>query len=154
MLSHFSGIYPEIIKLVDISQVDGLIKNSCSIDELHGSIRKVILSLYEYIAGLDVNGSADSKGLITKAIKYIQENYAREISLDRLADQLSIGSTYFSMLFKRETGMNFSEYVTRIRVEKAKDILGNSNKSITEIGHEVGYTSEKHFFAVFKKYQV
>ena len=89
--------------------------------------------------------------VVTKAKAYIHENQAEELSLNRVAGVVNTSSFYFCKLFKRCTGMTFTNYVSRIRIEKAKNLLLNPNLRISEIGYEVGFQSLTHFNRVFKK---
>jgi AraC-like DNA-binding protein len=89
--------------------------------------------------------------VVTKAKEYIQLNQAEELSLTRVAKAVNTSSFYFCKLFKKATGLNFTDYVSRVRVEKAKNLLLNPNLRISEIAFEVGFQSLTHFNRVFKK---
>ena len=71
--------------------------------------------------------------------------------LDEVSKELQISPYYFSKLFKKRTGSNFIEYVTNVRIEKAKELLTGSNKNIKEISMEVGYSDANYFSRAFKK---
>lgn len=88
---------------------------------------------------------------VRDAQKFIQAHYASNINLDEISGMVGFSPSYFSTLFKRETGYNFLEYVTMIRIKQAKQILSESHKSILEIAYEVGYQDLKHFTKQFKK---
>lgn len=88
---------------------------------------------------------------IKEAQKYINEHYASAVSLEEVSSIVGFNATYFSTLFKKETGMNFLEYVTAARIKAAKQQLSDSRKSILDISHEVGYNDFKHFAKQFKK---
>jgi AraC-like DNA-binding protein len=64
---------------------------------------------------------------------------------------VNTSSFYFCKLFKKATGLNFTDYVSRVRIEKAKNLLLNPNLRISEIAFEVGFQSLTHFNRVFKK---
>lgn len=83
--------------------------------------------------------------------RYISKHYAAAISLEEVSSMAGFNATYFSTLFKKETGMNFLEYVTSVRIGAAKKLLGDTQRSIMEISHEVGYNDFKHFTKQFKK---
>lgn len=92
--------------------------------------------------------------IIESARKYIQENYmSDEISLGTVASSVGMSSSYFSSLFSQETGKTFVEYLTGIRMEKAKELLMCSGKKTSEIGYEVGYKDSHYFSYIFKKTQ-
>jgi two-component system response regulator YesN len=93
----------------------------------------------------------ESNRPIKEAQKYINEHYASAVNLEEVSTLVGFNATYFSTLFKKETGMNFLEYVTIVRIKAAKQLLSDSKKSILYISHEVGYNDFKHFTKQFKK---
>jgi two-component system response regulator YesN len=88
--------------------------------------------------------------LIDKAKKLIERHYAAPISLSLVSQQVGVSDSYLSKVFVKETGENFSDYVTRIRIEKAKQMLYSGMK-IYEVGETVGYPNQTHFSRIFKK---
>ena len=82
---------------------------------------------------------------------YLEENYHQEISLNDLADIVSLNASYLSALFKKETGMTYTEYVMFCRLEKAKELLADTGKSIAEIADAVGYHDTRHFSKLFTR---
>ncbi|MDO4492112.1 MAG: response regulator [Lachnospiraceae bacterium] len=91
--------------------------------------------------------------VIEKAKCYIRENYTWDISLDDISRTLKLTPYYFSKLFKQETGSTFMEYLTGLRIEKAKQLLKDPELSIKEIGISVGYSDPNYFSRIFKKVQ-
>ena len=89
--------------------------------------------------------------VIQKSLDYIHEHYNTPLSLGEIADRANMNSSYFSKLFKVETGVNYKEYVLRYRLEKAKFYLKNTNIKINEIAKLVGYNDEKYFYVIFKR---
>lgn len=92
-----------------------------------------------------------SSSLIKKAKAYIEEYYYRDLSLDDVSRIVDISPYYFSKLFKEETGENFIEYLTNIRIEKAKKLLHNRELSIKNICMDIGYSDPNYFSRIFKK---
>ena len=88
---------------------------------------------------------------IWKARKFIHEHSDEELSLTKVAKFSNISGNHLSEKFKAVTGINFVDYVARIRVGKARDLLGNSNLRISEIAFAVGFQSLSQFNRVFKK---
>lgn len=80
----------------------------------------------------------------------IHEQYMADISLESCADALGMNSYTLSKAFKQVTGINFIDYVTQIRIEKAKELLVNTNKKIYDVSEEVGYR-HNYFNRIFKK---
>ena len=92
-----------------------------------------------------------SNSAAKKAMLYIQENYNKDISLDDVSGIVNISPYYFSKIFKEETGENFIEYLTKVRIEKAKEFLAQPDISIKEAGIRSGYTDPNYFSRIFKK---
>jgi len=88
---------------------------------------------------------------ITRAKEFINEHQADELSLISVANAANISTFYFCKMFKKATGLHFTEYLSRVRIEKAKNLLLNPNARITEIAYEVGFQSITHFNRVFKR---
>ncbi len=89
--------------------------------------------------------------MITRAKEFIKQNHAEELSLGQVAKSVNTSAFYFCKMFKKGTGLNFTEYVSRVRVESAKNLLLNPNLRISEIAYQVGFQSLTHFNRVFKK---
>lgn len=91
--------------------------------------------------------------LIESIQKYVKNNYMNDVTIAALGARFQVTPSYISRLFREKTGKKYIDYVTEIRVEKAKELLQiNSNLSIKEVAERVGYISEKYFSKVFYKY--
>jgi AraC-like DNA-binding protein len=88
---------------------------------------------------------------IWKARKFIEEHSGEELSLTRVAKAVNISANHLCEKFKQVTGINFVEYVSRIRFENACDLLRNANLRISEIAFAVGFQSLSQFNRVFKR---
>jgi AraC-like DNA-binding protein/ligand-binding sensor protein len=88
---------------------------------------------------------------IARAKQFIQENQAEDLSLGQVAKAVNMSAFYFCKMFKKSTGLNFTNYVSRVRVEKAKNLLLNRNLRVSEIAYEVGFQSLTHFNRAFKR---
>lgn len=93
--------------------------------------------------------SRRSKG-VEQAIEYINDNYHKKITLNELADQVNYSQYHFIRIFQKETGKTPFEYLTGIRVKKAKEFLRSTNLSITEICLQCGFQNSSHFANFFK----
>jgi AraC-like DNA-binding protein len=89
--------------------------------------------------------------VIAKAKQYINERQAEDLSLGQVAAAVHTSPFYFCKLFRKATGVTFTEYVSRARTEKAKNLLLNPNLRVSEIAYEAGFQSLTHFNRVFKK---
>jgi two-component system, response regulator YesN len=89
--------------------------------------------------------------VIQKAIGYINKNSMNNISLDTVADYVYLSPSYFSRLFKKEMGINFIDYLNKVRVEESKKYLAEAKMSLSDIAHIVGFTDQSYYTKVFKK---
>jgi YesN/AraC family two-component response regulator len=114
--------------------------------------------LYKVIDRIQNAISSENDGLIIgneifqKIIGYINQNYVEDIKLIDVAKQNYVSERYVAQLFKKYSKMSFLQYLTRLRMEKSKNLLKTTQKSITEIGREVGYPNSSYFNKVFKKF--
>lgn len=92
-----------------------------------------------------------SESTMEIAKDYIRNNFAKDISLDDVSRKLNISPYYFSKIFKEETGENFIEYVTNIRIDTAKELLMDKTYSMKEICSMCGYSDPNYFSRTFKK---
>lgn len=83
---------------------------------------------------------------------YIKNNFTKRLFLKELAAQFALSPNYCSSLFTKITGMTFSQYITRLRMEKASLLLQNPNLPISDIAELIGYDDQIYFSKVFKKY--
>ncbi|SHK36827.1 response regulator [Paramaledivibacter caminithermalis] len=112
----------------------------CFIDFLNSFIRAIALSREK-----------EMDGLITKAVDYIKENYAKDISLDDVAREINMSYHYFSKFFKDSLGRSFIDYLTQLRIDKSKEFLNDRSMSIKEISYKIGYNDPNYFSRIFKK---
>ena len=89
--------------------------------------------------------------VITRAKEYIQEHQTENLRLGHVAKAVNTSTFYFCKMFKKVTGINFTDYLSRVRIEKSKNLLLNPNLRVSEIAFEVGFQSLTHFNRVFKK---
>ncbi|MCM3691895.1 response regulator transcription factor [Neobacillus niacini] len=97
--------------------------------------------------------SNSTQQLLMEAIGYIEKNYKSEIRLTEVAKMVHLNPQYFSRLFKKELGTTFTEYVTKIRIDKAKALLTETNLPIYRIAVELGFSDAAYFSKVFLKYE-
>ncbi len=107
----------------------------------------------EAATGQEIAVEQDSKstGIILRAKNYIDKNYMRALSLTDMSEYLQINGAYFSMLFKTETGITFKDYLTGIRIEKAKSLLVNQEIKINKVAELTGYGDYRNFCKIFRR---
>ncbi len=89
--------------------------------------------------------------IVEEAKSYIRENYSKDISLDEVSGRVDVSPYYFTRLFKEETGETFLEYLTGLRIEKAKELMKDPDVSVKDICAQVGYSDPNYFSRIFKK---
>ncbi len=97
--------------------------------------------------------SAVEAPLIQKARSFIREHQQEELHVGAVARQLNMSVFYFCKVFKKATGLTFTEYLAQVRVNKAKNLLQNPHARITEVAFEAGFQSITHFNRSFKKFE-
>ncbi len=97
----------------------------------------------------------DSSSLLLEKIKsYIEDHHNDTmISLASIAEQFNITPPYLSAFFKKNSGTNLTDYLAKIRIEHAKEMMKDAKNTISHIARSVGYTSDVGFIRVFKKYE-
>ena len=103
----------------------------------------------EYINKLK---SSSFRNEVSKVMDHIKSNIAQSISLKDAAKIANMSEKYFCLLFKKETGKNFVDYVNDLKIEKAKDLLKNREVRTYEVAQKLGYENEGYFSKIFKKY--
>lgn len=110
----------------------------------------MIMQCVKWRTELVREGSGDA---IKRAKEYIEAQYKQEdISLKSVAAAMNFSPTYFSSLFKKEVGMNFINYLTEVRIHKAKNLLCCTTKMVYEVAYEVGFRDYRYFSQIFKRY--
>lgn len=89
--------------------------------------------------------------VVSKAKEYIFEHQAEKLRLSQVARAVHMSTFYFCKTFKKAAGINFTDYLSRVRIERAKNLLLNPNLRVSEIAYEVGFQSLTHFNRVFRK---
>ena len=115
--------------------------------ELSGSRQKESSSGTSFAS--DVSGLDSSNGKVRFICDYISSHYSEDLSLEGLADMIYIHPDYLSRMFKKETGMNLNRYIKTIRMNKACQLLENSQQKITAISAAVGYQNCAYFIRTF-----
>ncbi|MCX7865827.1 MAG: helix-turn-helix domain-containing protein [Limisphaera sp.] len=121
----------------------------------HESVVKLLTIFAQHLAMISNQVLLQQKNaeppVITRAKEYILEHMAEDLSLGRVAKAVNTSTFYFCKMFKKATGINFTDYLSRVRIERAKNLLLNPNLRVSEIAFEVGFQSLTHFNRVFKK---
>ena len=125
------------------------INNYGSAHEVFQYLEETMTVTFEQV--LTEKQQLDSKP-IREAKKYISEHFTEPISLEMVSENAGFNTAYFSSMFKKETGMTFTEYLLSKRMDKAKELLKNTKSSVADICESVGYSDVKYFSKNFAKY--
>ena len=111
------------------------------------AVKRLVIQLIDI-----VNEQRDKRHdtILQKCLEYIEKNYMQGISLEQVAGVFHFNTNYFSSLFKNYTGMNFSDYLLKLRLERGKVLLLETSLKVYEIAEKVGYKDPKYFNKVFK----
>ena len=88
---------------------------------------------------------------VRQAKLYVMENYSRQVSLEDVADAIHLSPAYLSTIFKKEMGINFSDFLISCRIEAAKELLKTTDLPIADVASQVGYTDSRYFSKTFTK---
>lgn len=94
--------------------------------------------------------SEKASGTVQYIIQFIHKNLQDDLTLYRLADLVHVNASYLSRLFKNEIGVNITDYIADVRIDRAKELLRDEKKRIVDISAEIGYTSHNSFARFFK----
>jgi len=105
----------------------------------------------EIKAEIERSDQTAGRNLVMRAKKYVAEHYRSDLTLTALANHLFVNASYFSWLFKQETGVTFTTYLTHVRMDMAKSLLKKDEQKVYEVAQFVGYNDYRHFCKMFKK---
>ncbi|MEH7073427.1 response regulator [Neobacillus drentensis] len=88
---------------------------------------------------------------VEKACTYIERNFSKDLTLQDVAEHVGMNPTYFSLLFKEEMKLSYIKYLTKLRMERAKELLQDGNK-VGDVSEKVGYHTYRHFSELFRKH--
>lgn len=136
---------------IELEDMRKLFEQETSLEKLKEYLSKLINKIIDL--RYSVSGNKNSE-IVNIAKEYINNNYMEDdISLNTIASYVNMSPSYFSALFRKETDQTVVEYLTHVRMEKAKELLMCSSKKASDIGYEVGYKDAHYFSYIFKKIQ-
>ncbi|PKG25267.1 response regulator [Niallia nealsonii] len=119
---------------------------------IEDALHQLLTSLYKIADYVNKRGGGKIPNLIDKAKRYMTQNFQTpSLSLDDAASHINVSNSYFSIIFKQETGYTFVDYLTLLRMEKAKYLLKASSYRTYEISELVGYNNSTYFSTLFKR---
>lgn len=133
-----------IQKLSDFKISD--VKNNQNLLDLNRKLCNILADSSREFA----TSSADKIIELSKA--YIKSNYNKDITLVEVASQVFLSPIYFCKLFKQKTGENYTDYLIKVRIEKAKELLRDPQNKVSNICSDIGYKTLRYFYSLFKNY--
>ncbi len=129
-----------------------LVRKQNNILSLQELVQDIVLQIVEYIILFNEKYTTSCHKAIKKAKVFIEENYNQKLTLNQVANHVFLNKSYFSMQFKKETGKTFLEYLSECRINKAKELLKDTDMKVYEISEKVGYINPKYLTDLFKEY--
>ncbi|MCR4735728.1 MAG: AraC family transcriptional regulator [Treponema sp.] len=141
----------------NLSEIENPFDRLFKLSESSENSQKCSILLYEFILLIKRNCLEKSNPLtnlhVQKAIKYMEENYSRDITIEEISKSADLSIQHFCRIFHRITKMRPLEYLAKIRISRAKSLLENSNLSVSQVGKAVGYQDNNYFGIVFKNHE-
>lgn len=149
ILNSFSEKFRDIFK----TEADPIkmLSDCRTIEEMHEKLKLICQEICRYIMK---NRSGHSDRLFNNILEYIGKNFGDGmISLNSIAEEFDITPQYLSLFFKKHKGKNINDYITELRIEKAKTLLKDNTYSITQVAQMIGYANDAGLIRVFRKYE-
>ena len=144
------GVTDYLLKPISIDDLNEALVNA---REIIYKKRSVISRNSDIENAIDIStDEAIKDSTVVEMINFIKNNYQDKISISDLSKKLAYSESMLNRKFKKEVHITFNEYLNRYRINKAIELLKNSDYNITEISYMCGYSSAKYFSRVFKKY--
>lgn len=117
------------------------------------TLRDILTKAFIHLIDLQNNkGDLQPNQIVTNAIRIVKHHFQEDITLDNVADELNVSLFYLSKLFRKHTGTTFTEYLTQLRVDRAKELLAAGEMSVKEVAYATGFNSQGYFSKIFKKH--
>lgn len=144
------GVTDYLLKPISLDDLNEALVNA---REIIYKKRSVISRNSDIENAIDIStDEAIKDSTVVEMIRFVKDNYQDKISISDLSKKLAYSESMLNRKFKKEVHITFNEYLNRYRINKAIELLKNSDYNITEISYMCGYSSAKYFSRVFKKY--
>ncbi len=120
-----------------------------TIHDIQGLLTNYLMNLCNLV---HEKNSKKSKVIIEKIKEIIQNRYMENLTIQTISEEVFLTHTYICLIFKQETGETINDYLTKVRIEKAKEMLMNPHNKMYDICHAIGYTDPSYFSKIFKRY--
>lgn len=135
--------------ILDIHEIDGILANTLSMEQIKEEMRRIILPALTFR-----NKQANHQRgiLLYQAKNFIADHLSDpDLKMNKIANQFNLSPSHFSTVFREEFGETFRDYLSRIRINRAKELLRTTSLQCSEVAVQCGYSDPHYFSAVFKK---
>lgn len=137
---------PDETALSNLYQMVEKCDNLCDLNNvLENAVKQTVGKVHDF-------NNNNLKLLLRRAIDYIENHYADEVTLNQVADKLYVSNYYLSRMFKKELGVNFIDYLNELRINKAKSLLADAKYKTYEVAEAVGVPNSHYFSKLFRRY--
>lgn len=147
-----TALYNQALSMEENGQNINIYKEVGSIQSIHDFHEWTKERILPFCKLMSSKSSDKHKKTIDYIIRFVNDHYDEEITLDMISNKVFLTANYLSQIFKNSQGENFKNYVTRIRIEKAKEMMLQGNLKIYEIAEKVGYNNTAYFSQLFRKH--
>ncbi len=147
LVKEWGGDIDKVIPELD--SLETILTNIKTVDDLRDQVAKILLSALAY---RDTQAQSQHSRLIRIAETYLDEHYMEaDLSLHAVSALVNLSPGHFSTVFAQQTGQTFKEYLTGLRLQKARELLRTTDLRSSDISYQVGYNDPHYFSFVFKK---
>ncbi len=146
-INELGGAVDEVVP--EINHIETALATIQTVEHIRDQAQKILTSA---LAFRDSRTTSHYGGMIQRAKEYIGVHYVNpDMSLNEVAAQVNLSPSHFSVVFGQETSKTFKEYLTEIRIKRAKELLRTTTLKSSEIAYQIGYTDPHYFSYVFRK---
>ena len=146
-VSDLDGVEDQVIP--DVNEIEGILANINSIGQIKEEMRRI------FVPALTFRNSRANheRGIILHQAKaYIDSHFTDpELQMSKIANRFSVSPSHFSTVFRQEVGETFRDYLSNIRINRAKELLRTTNLKCSEVAYQSGYNDSHYFSFIFKK---
>lgn len=147
----FAPHYPiSLFNIVEMMDQEWQVSNTLERFHVNSLFSQFVYEIFQQLQKQGIH--MKQPDLVAQALRYIHEHYMEPITLDQLAQILNYSAKNLSKVFKKQTGYSLIDYVIQVRINKAKELLNQTDATIQEISESIGYTDRLYFTRIFKKY--
>jgi two-component system response regulator YesN len=146
-VADLGGNVDQVVPLLD--NMEATLNEIASVEQFRESVQEVLIRA---LAFRDSRANHEHRRMLQQVRDYIDNHYMdADLSLNEVAGQVNLSPSHFSTVFSQETGQTFKEYLTEVRIRRAKELLRSTTLKSFEISYQIGYSDPHYFSYVFRK---